>query len=330
MTPCKFARRRRMALGAALCAFAPASLPTWAQASYPNRPIRLIVPFPAGAMDTLARILARALTASLGQPVVVENRPGAGGNIGMEAGAKATNDGYTLVMGAISMLTAPMLSPALGYEPVKDFAPLGMLATTANVLVAHPDVPFKTVKEMVAYAKANPGKLTYASSGNATLSHLLGAWLNAEAGIDLVHVPYRGGSQAAVDVISGRVPLWFDNVATGRSNVDAGKLRAIAVTSATRSPLMPDVPTFAESGYPGLVGGSWWALFAPAGTARAITQRLTDETAKALQTPDSVRDLAGLGLTPAYSTPDQFAAFFRAETIKWKKIIADANIKGDG
>jgi len=328
MKPMPNLLRRRLGL-AAMCALAASVPPALAQAStYPTRPIRLIVPFPAGVMDTLARILARAMGASLGQSIVVENRPGAGGNIGMDAGAKAPADGYTLVMGATSMLTAPLLSSSLPYDPVKDFEPLGMLATTSNVLVAHPDVPFKTVKEMVAYAKANPGKLSYASSGNATLSHLLGEWLNAEAGIDLVHVPYRGGSQAAVDVISGRVPLWFDNVATGRVNVEAGKLRAIAVTSGERSSLMPDVPTFAESGYPGLVGGSWWALFAPAGTPKAITQRLTQEAAQGLQAPDSVRELESLGLTPAYSTPEQFAEFFRVHTAKWKKIIAAGNIKG--
>ncbi len=297
--------------------------------SYPSKPIRLIVPFPAGATDSVARVLAQRLTVSMGQPVVVENRPGAGGNIGADAVAKSAADGYTLLMAAASLVTAPILSPQLPFSPSRDLQPIGMVASAPNVLVTAPDSPFKTFPEMVAYAKANPGKLSYASAGNTTLSHLLGAWLRSEAGIDIVHVPYKGGGPAAIDVLAGRVPLFFDVVATAQANLRAGKLRGLAVTSAQRAALAPEIPTIAESGYPAFIGASWLALLAPAKTPPAIVERLSAELSKALASAEMKRDLGGVGMNPDFSTPEQFSTFFRAETVKWTRIIAAAGIKAD-
>ena len=295
--------------------------------TYPNRPIRLIVPFPAGASDSVARVLATRLSASMGQPIVVENRAGAGGNIGTEAAAHAPPNGYTMVLVATSFVTAPILTRKLPFDPVKDLAPIGMVAFSPNVLVTYPDAPFRTFTEMVAYSRANPGKLSYASAGNATLSHLLGAWLQSEVKVDIVHVPYKGGGPAAIDVLAGRVPLFFDVLGTARANLQAGKLRALAVTSAQRSPIFPDVPTIAEQGFPNFVATTWLALLAPVGTPKPIADRLTDELDKALRSTPLQQDLAVQTMTPSYSAPEQFNAFFRAETNKWTRIIKTTGIE---
>ena len=323
-------RARRALLVGLLAAPALAILPGSAPGqAYPAKPVRLIVPFPAGATDTVARVLAARFQASMGQPFVVENRPGAGGNIGADAVAKSAPDGYTLLMAAASLVTAPILSPNLPFSPARDLAPIGMVASAPNVLVTAPGSPFKTFGEMVAWAKANPGKLSYASAGNATLSHLLGAWLAHEVGVPLVHVPYKGGGPAAVDVLAGRVPLFFDVLATATPNIRAGKLRPLAITAGKRAAAAPDIPTIAESGYPNFVGQTWLALLAPARTPAAVQERLSAELNKALQTSEMLRDLAGVGMNPDFSTAGQFSAFYKAESEKWARIIAAAGIKGD-
>jgi len=297
--------------------------------AYPNKVVRVVVPFPAGATDSVARILANRFGQSMGQTFVVENRPGAGGNIGADAVVKSAPDGYTLLVAAASLVTAPILSPNLPFNPQRDLAPIGMVASAPNVLVTAPESPFKNFGEMVAYAKANPGKLSYASAGNATLSHLLGAWLGYEAGLNIVHVPYKGGGPASVDVLAGRVPLFFDVLATATPNLRAGKLRPLAITAGQRAASAPDIPTIAESGYPNFVGQTWLALLAPAKTPQAVLERLSGELNKALQSPEMRRDLGNVGMNPDYSTPEQFANFFKAETTKWTRIIQAAGIKGD-
>jgi tripartite-type tricarboxylate transporter receptor subunit TctC len=316
-----------LCLGAALSSRAS---PVHAQVGgYPARPVRLIVPFPAGASDSVARVLATQMSLSLGQPVVVENRPGAGGNLGTDAAARAQPDGHTLVMVAASFVTAPILQPRLPFDPVKNFSPIGMVASSPNVLVTHPDAPFRSLPELIAYGRANPGKLSYASAGNATLSHLLGAWLESEANLGMVHVPYKGGGPATLDVLAGRVPLFFDVLGTARANIQAGRLRALAVTSPQRTALLPEVPTVAEQGFASFVGTTWLALLAPAGTPTSVLARLTDELDKALRSPQLQRELAALGMTPSFSTPEQFNTFFRAETDKWTRIIRATGIKAD-
>ena len=327
----RFVRRAAaaaIALAAVTLAGALTPPPAHAQA-YPTKAVRVIVPFPAGATDNVARVLSARFQASMGQPFVVENRPGAGGNIGADAVAKSAPDGYTLLVAAASLVTAPILSPNLPFSPTRDLAPIGMVASAPNVLVTAPTSPFKTFPEMIAYAKANPGKLSYASAGNTTLSHLLGAWLKSEGGIDIVHVPYKGGGPAAVDVLAGRVPLFFDVLATATPNIRAGKLVPLAITAGQRAAAAPEIPAIAESGYPNFVGQTWLALLAPARVPAPVLAQLSAELNKALQSAEMRRDLAGVGMNPDFSTPEQFAAFYRAESDKWAKIIAAAGIKAD-
>jgi tripartite-type tricarboxylate transporter receptor subunit TctC len=311
----------------ALAALALAQAP----AAYPTKPIRLVVPFPpAGATDLLAREVAKHLTDVWGQSVVVDNRPGAGGNIGSELVAKSAPDGYTLEMGTVGThaINASLYSK-MPYDHVKDFVPVILVAGVPNVLEVHPSVPVNSVQELIAYAKANPGKLNFASSGSGTSIHLSGELFKVMAGVQMTHVPYKGSAPALQDLLGGQVQLMFDNVPPSLPQIKAGKLRALAVTSSTRAPALPDIPTVAESGLPGFEASSWFGVLAPAGTPPAIVAKLNAEIAKWLTTPEAKEKLAGIGANIAGGTPDDFARHIQAETAKWAKVVKESGAKVD-
>ncbi len=299
--------------------------------AYPSKPIRLVVPFPpGGATDILARDVAQRLTEAWGQSVVVDNRPGAGGNIGTELVAKAAPDGYTLEMGTVGTHAInASLYAKMPYDPVKDFAPVILVAGVPNVLVVNPSLPVNSVAELIAYAKANPGKLNFASSGNGTSIHLSGELFKVMAGVQMVHVPYKGSAPAVQDLIAGQVQLMFDNLPPSLPQIRAGKLRALAVTSATRAPALPDVPTIAEAGLPGFEASSWFGILAPAGTPPAIVAKLNTEIGKWLATPEAQEKLRSQGASPAGGSPEDFAKHIAAETTKWAKVVKDSGAKID-
>ncbi len=300
-----------------------------AQPDFPAKPVRFIVPFaPGGSTDTLARTLSVKLTDSLGQQVVVDNRPGANGNIGMEIVARANPDGYTIVLGYISNLgTGPSLYKKLPYDPVKDFAPITQLASAPNIVVLHPSVPAKSFKEFIAYAKANPGKVSYASAGVGSIGHLSGVLLDQLAGIDMVHVPYKGSGQAVNDILGGHVQMMISGMSSVIQHVKSGRLRPIAMTSLERSPAAPDVPTIAEQGYPGFEGTAWYGVLAPAGTPPAVVNRLNADILKALRQPDVRERLGAVGFDIVGGTPEQFGTYIKAEIAKWAKVVKAAGIK---
>ncbi len=313
-------RRLSRLLAALLVAGAAAT----AQAqTYPSKPIRMIVPFPpGGTTDILARAIGAELTKAWGQPVVIENRPGAGGNIGSEAVAKSPGDGYTLLMGTVGTHGInPSLYKKMPYDAVKDFAPVTLVALVPNILVVHPSVPAKSVAELIALAKKQPGKLTYASSGNGTSIHLSGALFESLTGVQMVHVPYKGSAPAVTDLLGGQVNMMFDNMPSALPHVKAGKLRPLGVTSAKRSPAVPDVPTIAEAGVKGYEASSWFGVLAPAGTPKDIVAKLNAEIAKSLGTPEMKEKLSSQGAEPVGNTPEQFGAFIRAEIDKWAKVV---------
>jgi tripartite-type tricarboxylate transporter receptor subunit TctC len=314
---------------AGLCLGVLASL-AWAQ-SYPAKPIRLVVPFPAGGTtDILARAVAQRLTDDWGQPVVVDNRPGAGGNIGTELVAKAAPDGYTLEMGTVGTHAInASLYAKLPYDPVKDFAPVILVAGVPNVLVVNPAVPATTLQELIAYAKANPGKLNFASPGNGTSGHLCGELFKVMAGVQMAHVPYKGSAPALHDLIGGQVQLMFDNLPSALPQIKAGKLRALAVTSTTRAPALPDVPTLAEAGVPGYAAASWFGLFAPAGTPPAVVAKVNTAVAHWLASPEAKEKLLAAGADPAGGSPEDFARHVAAEATKWAKVVRESGAKVD-
>jgi len=316
--------------------FAPAlaalllSTLAWPQA-YPSKTIKLVVPFPpAGSTDLSARTVADKLSQRLGQPIVIENKPGAGGNIGSDVVAKAAPDGYTLLVGTVGThaINASLYSK-MPFDHVKDFAPVILLSKTPNVLVVHPSLPVKTVKELIDLAKVKPNQLTFASSGNGTSIHLSGELFKTMAGVQMQHVPYKGSGPMMIDVMSGQVNLTFDNLSASIQHIRAGKLRALAITTATRSPAMPDLPTIAESGVPGYDSSSWNAVFAPAGTPKEIVERLAKEIDAILQSPETRAFFAQSGAESGGGTPETLAAFVRAETAKWSKAVKDSGAKID-
>jgi len=312
---------------AALAAFALAQAP----AAYPSKPIRLVVPFPpGGATDILAREVAKHLTDAWGQSVVVDNRPGAGGNIGSELVAKAAPDGYTLEMGTVGThaINASLYSK-MPYDHIKDFVPVILVAGVPNVLEVNPSLPVNSVQELIAYAKANPNKLNFASSGAGTSIHLSGELFKVMAGVQMTHVPYKGSAPALADLIGGQVQLMFDNLPPSLPQIKAGKLRALAVTSAARAPALPDVPTVAEAGLPGFEASSWFGLLAPAGTPPAIVTKLNAEIAKWLTSPEAKEKLASVGANIAGGTPEDFARHIQAETAKWAKVVKESGAKVD-
>ena len=314
---------RRIILGLAATAALALALPAGAQPAYPLRPISLVVPFPAGgSTDLVARVVAEKMSQDLGQQIVVENRGGAGGNVGSAAAAKADPDGYTLLMGTVATHALnPALYKKMPYDPVADFAPISLLVVVPNVLVVNPDFPAKDVAELIALLKAEPGKYSYASSGNGTPLHLSGELFKSMAGVDMVHVPYKGAGPALVDVMGGHVPIMFDNLPSSTEHIKAGKLRGLAVTTAERAPSMPDLPTIAEAGLPGYETYTWNALFAPAGTPPEVVARINEAAVKALADPDVQAKLMGFGAVVDGSTPEELAAHVQAELAKWAPVV---------
>ena len=311
-------------------AFAAASLSAAAQ-EYPARPVKLIVPFPpSGGTDVLSRAVSQAIADSTKWNFVVENRPGAGGNIGLEAAAKSPNDGYTIVMGQTSNLAVnPTLYSKVPYDPVKDFAPIALVSSQPLIVVVAANAPYKTLKELVDASKAKEGALNMASSGNGTIGHIGGEIFQRRAAIKWTHVPYKGAGPAVTDLLGGSIQVFFGNTQAVGGLVQGGKLRPLAVTSPRRLAHLPDVPTVAELGYPGYEAATWSGLLAPAGTPQPIIDRLNAEVNKALKHPQMARKLDEDGSTPLGGTAQQFADFIRAENVKWGQAVRDANIKLD-
>ncbi len=298
--------------------------------NYPTKPIRFILPFPpGGGTDPLARIVGQKLTENLGQTMVMDNRPGAGANIGAEIAAHSAPDGYTIVMGNIAHTINATLYRKLGYDLVKDFAPVTLLASVPNILVVHPSVPAKSVQELIALAKAKPGQLNYASSGSGSSAHLAGELFKNLAGVDLVHIPYKGGGPAVISLIAGESAIGFATMPSVLPHVKAGKLRALAVTTAKRSPAVPDLPTIAEAGVPGYEANTWYGVLAPAKTPASIVGRLHDEFLNIMRSADIRERIAVHGYEPETNTPQEFAAFIKSEIIKWGKVVKAAGIHAD-
>lgn len=308
--------------------FMPA--PAWCQ-TYPARPIRIIDGFPAGGgTDFLARVIGQKLTERLGQSVIVDNRAGAAGNIGAEVAAKSPPDGYTLFIGLSSTLApSPSLYSRLGYDVLRDFAPVTLVASGLYVLVVHPSLPAISLKALIALAKARPGQINYGSSGVGAPLHLAAEMLKARAGIDLVHVPYKGAAPVIAAVTAGEVSMGFASLAAALPMVKVGKLRALAVTSAGRSAAVPELPTVAESGFPGFDITPWYGILAPAATPREIVSLLNAEIGRIVRLPDVRKAFATQGLEAVSSTPEQLAAVLKAEIAQWAKVIRDANIRAD-
>ncbi len=299
--------------------------------TYPSRAITMIVPFPAGGTtDILGRFVGQALSAAWGQPVVIENRGGAGGNIGAAAVAKAAPDGYTLLVGTVGThaINASLYS-RMPYDTLKDFVAVTQIASVPNMLVVTPSLPVNSVVELIAYAKANPGKLNMASSGNGTSIHLSGELFKVMTGVDMVHVPYKGSAPALNDLMGGQVQLMFDNMPSALPQVKGGTLKALAVTTATRSPAMPDLPTIAEAGVPGFEASSWFGIFAPAGTPKEIVAKLQTEIARILKTPDMSDRLAQQGAVAVGNTPEEFTAYVQAELTKWAGVVKASGARVD-
>ncbi len=297
---------------------------------FPSKPIRMVVAFPpGGSTDLAARALGEKLAAVFGQPVIVDNKPGASGNIGAEFVAKSAPDGHTLLMAATSFATAPAFFPKLGWDPVKDFAPVSMVATVPIIVVVHPSVQANNARELIAYSKANPGKLNLASPGAATLTRLSGEMFKQAAGVDWVTVHYKGGPPAVADLLGGQSQVMFANISDVISQVKAGRLRAIAVTTAKRSAVAPELPTLAESGLPGFDASTWQAIFAPAGTPREVVQRLNSEIGKAMAVQEMKDKFLVFGTDAATGTPEELGRFLASEVTKITKIARDVGASND-
>ena len=299
--------------------------------AFPARPIRIVVPFPAGgATDIAARVLGERMAADWKQPVTIDNRPGAGGNIGSDVVAKSAPDGYTLVMGVTGSHAINIsLYARMPYDPVKDFEAISQVAVVPNVVVVHPSVPAATLQELVALAKKEPGKLNYASLGNGTAAHLTMEMFKSVAGINITHIPYKGSSPAVADLLGGQVQTMIDGLPSALPHVKAGKLRALAVTSAKRSRAAPELPTIAESGYPGFSADAWSGLFAPKGTPKPIVNKLSAETQRILKLPEVQKRLAELGAETAGSSPAEFALHVQREIDKWARVVKSSGARVD-
>jgi len=311
------------ALGSGLAASHAAAQP------YPNRVIKIIVPFAAGGpADTLARIVANRLSGAFGQGVILDNRPGAGGTTGAKVVATAEPDGYTLLYGnTASLVIGPAINANVGYEPLKQFAPVGLVGVTYNVVVVNNAVPVNSIAELIALAKARPGKINFASPGHGTPPHMVGEMLKQRAGIDIVHVPYRGSAAALTDIMAGQIELAFENPSVTVPLVQEGKLKALAITGETRNPQLPDVPTVMESGVPDFVSMSFTGLIAPAGTPPEIIRKLSQELTAGLRAPETIELLEKLGVNPRPGSPEEFGAFIARETGKWTAVAKRAGIR---
>ena len=297
--------------------------------AYPMKPVRMVVPFPAGgATDIVGRLIAQKLSESWGQQVIVDNRGGAGGTIGSDVAAKSPPDGYTMLLGTSSThAIAPSLYSKLPYDPVRDFLPVTLVASATILLAVHPSLPAKNVRELIALAKKQPNALSFASSGNGGISHLIGEHFKALGGIQMLHVPYKGDTPALVDLVSGQVHLMFGTAVSFLPYVKSGRLNALAVTNPRRSPIVPNVPTVAESGLPGFEALQWFGVFVPAGTSRDIVARLNMDIVKSARLPDVRERMTGLGADVVGSTPEEFAAFQKADAAKWAKVVKESGAK---
>jgi len=298
--------------------------------TYPAKPVRLIVTYPpAGSSDLMGRILGQKLAELWGQPVIVENKPGAAGSIGMDYAAHQPPDGYSFLIGNLGPVTVNPLLSKVPYDVERDFVPVSLIATGPNVLVVNPKTPVKTLGELIAYARANPGKLNFGSGGPGSVAHLSGEMLKSLAHVDIVHVPYKGGILSVNDLIAGHVQMVFSDALPVMQHIRAGTLRALAITSPERSPLVPDVPTCVESGVPGLVAVNWWGVLLPAGTPKAIADKFYADLVKVMHDPDVKEKFAQLGVEAVSSTAEQFAAYMRSETAKYAKLVKEANIHAE-
>ncbi|HEX2825272.1 MAG TPA: tripartite tricarboxylate transporter substrate binding protein [Burkholderiales bacterium] len=320
-----------IAVARAGCCLALAALAAAAQAQeYPAKPIRMVAPFaPGGATDLLARVIGHKMTERFGQSVVIDNRTGAGGNIGAELVAKAPPDGYTLLLGGVPHAIGMSLYKKLGYDLVRDLAPVAMIATFPSAIVLHPSLPVKSVKDLIALARTQPGQLNFGSAGNGSPNHLALELFKTMAHVKMTHVPYKGTGQMVIDLVAGQVQLASMGFPAALSNVKAGKLRVIAVTSAARSPLLPDVPTVAETGLPGFDVTSWYGVFAPAALSADITGKLNAEIATMVVAPDVKERLAQLGAEPAKMSPDEFGRYVKAEVARWARVVKDSGARLD-
>ena len=321
--------RAALSLAATLAILTPQAVA--AADAYPSRPVRFVVAFPpGGGTDIIARSIAQKLAERIAQQVVVDNRPGAGGNIGTDIVAKSAPDGYTLLMGSAGPLAInASLFAKMPFDPIKDLAPVTLAASTPNVLVVHPSLRAATVKELIALAKARPGEINFASSGHGTPAHLAGELFNSMAGVRMVHVPYKGAAPALADLLGGQVQLMFSTMPPALPHVKAGKLRALAVTSAKRSPAAPELPTVDEIALPGFEANTWHGVVVPAGTPGAVVARLNREIVAILHLPDVIERLSGQGAEPVGSTPEEFAAYIRAETVKWARVVRESGAKAE-
>ncbi len=320
-----------MRVGGLLLA-AAVSLSPWpaqAQDAWPSKPVRLILPFPPGGpTDILGRMIADRLTASLGQPVVIENRGGAGGNVGAEAAAKSAPDGYTFLLVSNPIVISPSLYTKLNYDPQKDFAPVSLLATVPNVMVTYPSLGANTLQEFIALAKSKPG-MNFGSGGAGTSNHAAGELFNIVAGVKLVHVPYKGVNLAMNDVLAGRIQLVVIGVPAAGPHIKAGRLRALAVIAPQRLPALPDVPTVVEAGLPNFEVTTFYGMLAPAGTPAAVVRRLNAELVRIMHSPELKDRLAAMATDPATDTPEEFAEFLKRETAKWAEVVRKADLKVD-
>jgi tripartite-type tricarboxylate transporter receptor subunit TctC len=323
----------KLSLGSAVlgAVLSLSALSTGAQAqSYPNRPVKLIVPFaPGGFTDVVARVVGQKLSASMGQQFVIENRPGAGSTIGTDFVAKSTPDGYTLVMVSTTHVISPWLYKSVPYDPINSFVAISKLVDSPYVLLVNSKVPANNVKEFIALAKAHPDSIRYASSGNGSSQHLMGGLFAAMTGVKIQHVPYKGSSMAAQDLVGGIVESSFAGVTNAMAHVPSGKLKALAVTTARRSPLLPDVPTLSEEGVPGYDASVWLALLAPAGTPKEIVNKLNSEIGKVMVAPDAAKAFAAVGVEVSFSTPEEMTQYMVQERERWGKVVKEAGITMD-
>lgn len=313
-------------LAAAVAAASPLA---FAATAFPTKPVRIIVAYtPAGTTDILARAVGQKMGEAWGQPVIVDNRPGAAGNIGTELAARSIADGHSLLMGTAGTHGINVsLYRKLGWHPVKDFAPVSLVAMVPNIMVVNMSLPVKSVRDFVAYAKTNAGKLSYGSPGNGSTAHLSVELFKSMTGISMVHIPYKGSAGVLTDVMAGQIAVTIDNMPPYLPQVRAGKIRALAVSTGKRSSAMPDLPTIAEAGVAGYESGAWFGLLAPVGTPKAVVSKLSAETARILKLPDVSKRISELGAEPVGSTPEQFAELIKTEIAKWAKVIKDANVE---